>query len=100
MRVRRQTVEHPCGTIKSWMGSALPDENAQARLYRNGAARLGLHHVSRALSTVIASFAIYPDHLECVGRYRPDQAGAQPDHILVFRAQLMPWKEHAQRGPA
>ena len=45
MRVRRQTVEHPFGTIKSWMGiDALPHENAQARQHRDGAACLGLQH--------------------------------------------------------
>src|SRR5438477_11299894 len=45
MRVRGQTVEHPFGTIKSWMGiDALPDENAQQRKYRNGATRPGLQH--------------------------------------------------------
>ena len=45
MRERRQTVEHPFGTIKSWMGGhSLPDENAQARRHRNGPARSGLQH--------------------------------------------------------
>jgi hypothetical protein len=45
MRERRQTVEHPFGTIKSLDGShSLPDENAQARRHRNGPARPGLQH--------------------------------------------------------
>ncbi len=45
MRARRQTVEDPFGTIKSWMGiDALPDENAQERQHRNGPARPRLQH--------------------------------------------------------
>ena len=43
MRLRRQTVEHRFGTIKSRLGST-PDENTQARRYRNGATRPGLQH--------------------------------------------------------
>jgi hypothetical protein len=43
MRVRRQTVEHPFGTIKSWMGrNALPDD--QARRHRNGAEHPSLQY--------------------------------------------------------
>jgi hypothetical protein len=45
MRLRRQTVEHPFGTINSWNGiDALPDENSQACQYRNGATCPGLQH--------------------------------------------------------
>ena len=32
--------------------------------------------------------------------YRPDEARAQPDHILVIRAQVMPGKEHTEQGAA
>jgi len=70
MRVRRQTVEHPFGTIKSWMGSTpLPDENAQERKYRNGAARPGLQHQTRDAHS---------------GRWRID--GSDPSIRSVHRA--------------
>ena len=40
MRMRRETAEHPFGTLKMRMGAdALPDEDATARRYRDGAAR-------------------------------------------------------------
>jgi hypothetical protein len=42
MRLRRQTVEHPFGTIKSWMGST--HFQMKTRRYRNGATRAGLKH--------------------------------------------------------
>ena len=32
--------------------------------------------------------------------YRPDEARAQPDHILVIWAQVMPGKEHTEQGAA
>src|SRR3981189_1205224 len=44
MPVRRQTVEHPFGDKVVDGIDALPDENAQARQHRNGAARSGLQH--------------------------------------------------------
>src|SRR2546430_1230148 len=44
MRIRRQTVEHPFGTIKSWMGSTHFQMKFEARRHRNGAARPGLQH--------------------------------------------------------
>jgi len=45
MRERRQTVEHPIRYDKVLDGShSLPDENAQARRYRNGPARSSLQH--------------------------------------------------------
>src|SRR4030081_3623600 len=44
MPVRRQTVEHPFGGKVLDGIDALPDENAQARQHRDGAARLGLQH--------------------------------------------------------
>ena len=56
MRVRRQTAEHPFGTIKAWMGAthfqmktcdALPDENAAEGRDRNGIARARLQHETR-----------------------------------------------------
>ncbi|MNH30046.1 hypothetical protein D3C79_903130 [compost metagenome] len=35
MRVRRQTVEHPFGTLKYWMGSTLPDQNPTEGKHRD-----------------------------------------------------------------
>jgi Transposase DDE domain len=43
MRQRRETVEHPFGTIKARMGSnPLPDEDVATRCHRDGTARAGL----------------------------------------------------------
>jgi transposase len=39
MRVRRQTVEHPFGTIKSWMGST----HFQMKTLKNVGAEMALH---------------------------------------------------------
>jgi hypothetical protein len=47
MRMRRQTVEHPFGTIKERMRHALPDEKIAESGERNGAARAGLRHEVR-----------------------------------------------------
>ena len=47
MRVRRQTVEHPFGTIKVWMGHALPNETVAESGQRNGSARAGVQHEAR-----------------------------------------------------
>jgi len=44
MRERRQTVEHPFGTIKSWMGATHFQMKTQERRYRNGATRPGLQY--------------------------------------------------------
>src|SRR5712672_659505 len=44
MPVRRQTVEHPFGDKVLDGIDALPDENAQARQHRDGAARIGLQY--------------------------------------------------------
>ncbi len=45
MRVRRQTVEHPFGTIKSWMGATHFQMKTLKNVGdRNGAARPGLQH--------------------------------------------------------
>lgn len=42
MRLRRSSVEHPYGTINSWMGGAFSDEAAGQRKDRNESARTGL----------------------------------------------------------
>jgi len=44
MRVRRQIVEHPFGTIRSWMGATHFQMKNEECKYRNGAARSGLQH--------------------------------------------------------
>jgi hypothetical protein len=45
MGVRRQTVEHPFGTIKAWMGSTpLLDPHPEAGQHRNEPPRPGLQH--------------------------------------------------------
>jgi hypothetical protein len=47
MRMRRQTVGHPFGTIKERMRHALLDEKIAESGERNGAARAGLRHEAR-----------------------------------------------------
>jgi hypothetical protein len=48
MRLRRQTVEHPFGTIKSWMGRhALPDEDPGSGQHRDEPACACLQHEAR-----------------------------------------------------
>ena len=48
MRIRRQTVEHPFGTIKSWMGSdAFPDQDPGSGQYRDEPARARLQLEAR-----------------------------------------------------
>jgi hypothetical protein len=48
MRQRRETVEHPFGTIKARMGAnPLPHEDAATRRHRNGAARAHLQSYPR-----------------------------------------------------
>jgi hypothetical protein len=44
MRQRRETVEHPFGTMKARMGASLPDDDAAQGGLRDGAARAGLQH--------------------------------------------------------
>jgi hypothetical protein len=49
MRVRRQTVEHPFGTIKSWMGST----HFQTRTLKRVATEMALHVLAYNLKRVI-----------------------------------------------
>ncbi len=50
MRVRRQTVEHPFGTIKSWMGAT----HFQTKMLKNVSTEMALHvlayNMKRAMS--------------------------------------------------
>src|SRR5262249_32009632 len=43
MRQRRETAEHPFGTLKMRGGDALPNEAPAKGRYRNGVTRTGLH---------------------------------------------------------
>ena len=49
MRVRRQTVEHPFGTIKSWMGAT----HFQTRTLKRVATEMALHVLAYNLKRVI-----------------------------------------------
>ncbi len=49
MRVRRSTVEHPFGTIKSWMGST----HFQMRTLKNVATEMALHVLAYNLKRVM-----------------------------------------------
>lgn len=56
MRVRRQTVEHPFGTIKSWMGST----HFQTKTLKRVATEMALHVLAYNLKRVINIMGIGP----------------------------------------
>jgi transposase len=56
MRVRRQTVEHPFGTIKSWMGST----HFQTKTLKRVATEMALHVLAYNLKRVINIIGIGP----------------------------------------
>lgn len=56
MRVRRQTVEHPFGTLKSWMGSSHFLTRTLARV----SAEMSLHVLAYNLKRVMNILAIKP----------------------------------------
>jgi transposase len=56
MRVRRQTVEHPFGTIKSWMGST----HFQTRTLKRVATEMALHVLAYNLKRVMNIIGIGP----------------------------------------
>jgi len=56
MRLRRQTVEHPFGTIKSWMGST----HFQMRTLKRVGTEMALHVLAYNLKRVIAIMGIRP----------------------------------------
>jgi len=56
MRVRRQTVEHPFGTIKAWMGST----HFQMKTLKRVATEMALHVLAYNLKRVIAIMGIGP----------------------------------------
>ena len=56
MRVRRQTVEHPFGTIKAWMGST----HFQMRTLKRVGTEMALHVLAYNLKRVIAILGIGP----------------------------------------
>ena len=56
MRVRRETVEHPFGTLKSWMGST----HFQMRTLKNVSTEMSLHVLAYNLKRVIAILGVRP----------------------------------------
>lgn len=54
MRVRRQTVEHPFGTIKSWMGAT----HFQMKTLKNVATEMALHVLAYNMKRVMAILGI------------------------------------------
>jgi transposase len=56
MRIRRQTVEHPFGTIKSWMGSA----HFQMRTLKKVATEMALHVLAYNLKRVMNILGVAP----------------------------------------
>ena len=56
MRVRRATVEHPFGTIKSWMGST----HFQTKTLKRVATEMALHVLAYNLKRVMNIIGIGP----------------------------------------
>jgi hypothetical protein len=54
MRVRRQTVEHPYGTIKSWMGS----EHFLTKTLERVSAEMSLHVLAYNMKRMIKIFGV------------------------------------------
>lgn len=54
MRVRRETVEHPFGTIKSWMGAT----HFQMKTLKNVATEMALHVLAYNIKRVIAILGV------------------------------------------
>ncbi len=56
MRARRETVEHPFGTLKSWMGST----HFQMRTLKNVSTEMSLHVLAYNIKRVIAILGVRP----------------------------------------
>ena len=56
MRLRRQTVEHPFGTIKSWMGST----HFQMKTLKNVGTEMALHVLAYNLTRVMNILGVKP----------------------------------------
>jgi hypothetical protein len=54
MRLRRQTVEHPFGTIKSWMGAT----HFQMKSLKNVATEMALHVLAYNMKRVISILGV------------------------------------------
>ena len=56
MRIRRQTVEHPFGTLKAWMGAT----HFLTRTIKRVSAEMSLHVLAYNLKRVIAILGVEP----------------------------------------
>jgi hypothetical protein len=56
MRIRRETIEHPFGTIKFWMGS----QHFQMRTLKHVATEMSLHVLAYNMKRVIKIIGIVP----------------------------------------
>ena len=56
MRIRRQTAEHPFGTIKAWMGST----HFRLRTLEKVSAEMSLHVLAYNLKRMIAILGVQP----------------------------------------
>ena len=54
MRIRRQTVEHPFGTIKHWMGS----QHFKTKTLKRVSTEMSLHVLAYNLKRVISLFGV------------------------------------------
>jgi transposase len=56
MRIRRQTVEHPFGTIKAWMGAT----HFRLRTLEKVRTEMSLHVLAYNLKRMIATLGVQP----------------------------------------
>jgi hypothetical protein len=56
MRIRRSTVEHPFGTIKSWLGPT----HFQMRTLKHVSTEMSLHVLSYNLKRMLQMFGVVP----------------------------------------
>jgi hypothetical protein len=69
MRIRRQTAEHPFGTIKAWMGAT----HFRLRTLEKVSAEMSLHVLAYNLKRMIAILGVQPLIQAMRARLRPLQ---------------------------
>jgi hypothetical protein len=81
MRVRKQTVEHPYGTVKSWMGAT----HFQMRTLENVSTEMSLHVLAYNMKRVMKILGIGPllEAMKAVLR------ALSPGHLTCFTAHLI-----------
>ena len=64
MRIRKETVEHPFGTIKAWMGAT----HFKMKTLRHVATEMALHVLAYNMKRVMAIIGV-PELIEAIGTF-------------------------------